>query len=183
RAYSQYGHERFYARERRTFAVAIDDELSGGTDAGKPFWYVDRGRYLPQLLRVCERFDRSRLLVLLNDDLRDAADETATRLFRFLEIDESARPSGVGGVVNPYRENRFPSAWRFMMKHRIWRRLGPLREPTLKVFIRTNVKQAPMDPAVRDRLHAAFADDNAALSEWLGRDLTAWSREPSHSGG
>lgn len=183
RAYSHYGHERFYARESRTFAQAIDDELSGRPDPGGPFWYVDRGRYLPQLQRVVDRFPRSQLLVLLMDDLNRDPAGTGREVFRFLEIDDTIEPSPERQRVNPYRENRFPAAWRFMMKHRLWRRLGPLRKPVLRLFIRDEVRQPPIDPDVARRLAETFAADNAALGEWLGRDLSRWSVAPSGASG
>jgi hypothetical protein len=183
RAYSHYGHERFYAREHRTFAEAIDEELGGQPDAGAPFWYVERGRYLQQLRRVVERFPRSQLLVLLSEDLKRFPDETASEIFRFLGIDDTVRPSNVGEVVNPYRENRFPRAWRFMMRKRLWRWLGPLSGPAAQLFIRKGVAQPPIDPAVKARLHAEFAGDNEALGEWLGRDLSSWDGTTSAAEG
>lgn len=175
RAYSQYGHERLFARETRSFAQAVDEELSGSPDAGAPFFYVDRGRYLPQLLRVCGRYPRSQVLVLLSDDLRDDPEATTVQVFDFLGIDPSVKPARLGAVINPYRENRFPRAWRFMMKHHLWQRLGPLREAALRLFIRENVRQPPIDPAVRRQLADAFVEENAALGAWLGRDLSSWS--------
>jgi hypothetical protein len=33
----------------------------------------------------------------------------------------------------------------------------------------------PMDEDLARHLRATFADDNAALSTWLGRDLTRWT--------
>ncbi|MGH2785493.1 MAG: sulfotransferase family protein [Actinomycetota bacterium] len=183
RAYSHFGHERFYARESRSFERAVDEELSGAPNGGAPFWYVDRGRYLPQLLRVCERFPRAQLLVLLMDDLMRDPGGTATEVFRFLGIDETFEPARHSELVNPYRENRFPRAWRFMMKHRLWRRLGPLREPVVRLFVRDDVRKPPLDPSVHHRLAAAFAEDNAALGAWLGRDLAGWSEERSGAPG
>lgn len=177
RAYSQYGHERFYARERRSFSRAIDEELGEGPDAGPPFYYVERGRYLPQLLRVCEHYPRESLLVLLSDDLSAAPEETFARVFRFLGIDDTVRPTKVGEVINPYRENRFPPLWRFMMRHSLWHKLGPLREPITKAFIRTRVSAPPVDPAVERRLRELFVADNTELGAWLGRDLSAWNAE------
>jgi hypothetical protein len=37
-------------------------------------------------------------------------------------------------------------------------------------------KAEPMRPDLRRELAARFEEDNAALGEWLGRDLSAWSR-------
>jgi len=33
----------------------------------------------------------------------------------------------------------------------------------------------PMDQATRQRLAVEFRDDNLALAEWLGRDLSGWA--------
>ena len=48
--------------------------------------YVDRGRYLPQIRRVLRYFDRSQVLFLLSEDLRDHHERTLKALYRFLRV-------------------------------------------------------------------------------------------------
>jgi hypothetical protein len=73
RAYSHYWHERVRGREKLEFADAIAAEparlATGDPQAIQCHSYVDRGRYLPQLQRVCELYPREAILVILFDDL------------------------------------------------------------------------------------------------------------------
>ena len=44
-----------------------------------------------------------------------------------------------------------------------------------RAMVRTADPYPPMDPALRARLVEHFEPYNAALGEWLGRDLSHWS--------
>jgi hypothetical protein len=79
RAYSSYLHSLRDALERR----GVEEALQPGSR------YVELGLYHPQLSRYFERFDRSRIKVILYDDL--AADPAAVMrdLYAFLGVDES----------------------------------------------------------------------------------------------
>src|SRR2546425_2110424 len=81
RAYSHYWHMRRVGREGRPFEEAIEAELERN---GVIFNYVDHGRYLVQLERVCSLYPRSNLLVLLFDDLAARPVETFAEACRFL---------------------------------------------------------------------------------------------------
>jgi hypothetical protein len=175
RAYSHYWHARTrgWERERLSEALAAEgarmaeatDERSRGR-----FAYVDRGRYLPQLRRVCDHFPRDSLHVLLFENLRDQPVEAVRSVYRFVGVDDSVVPPDVDRA-----RNRFVTFRSMRLREPIRRLPGPLRRVAARLNIRY-VRYPPMQPAIRDRLRAEFAEDNRELERWLGMDLSAWER-------
>jgi hypothetical protein len=173
RAYSHYWMERARGRERRSFEQAVADERAGVVDPGRADRadYLARGRYLPQLEAVCERFPRDRLTVLVFDDLRDRPTATYAGLCRFLAVDDRFSPPRLGTRVNRY------VGFRSMRVRRLRRRL-PKTFNIGRIVGRLNAVEGgypPMAEPIRNELRRYFAADNAALGAWLDRDLSAWS--------
>lgn len=104
RAYSGYWHSVKSGLEQLSFDEAIAHEPErkaeiAGTPLGEiaPFAYVERGMYFEQLQRWLERFDRSRMLVLLFDDLTADPAAALNDVARFLDVDAGAfATSGFG---------------------------------------------------------------------------------------
>lgn len=173
RAYSHYWMERMRGRERRSFAQAVDDELSGG--ASRPglsgpdaMAYLDLGRYLGQLERVCEHYPRSSLLVQVFDDVVADPVESYRSVCRFLSVADTFVPALLGTAVNP------SVAFRSLGLRRLAKRLP---NPARRVVERANTRRfryPPLDPEVRARATAFLADDTRALGVWLGGDLSSW---------
>lgn len=167
RAYSHYWMERIRAREHRSFDQAVDDEIRGYSDRSD---YLVRGRYLPQLEDVSRRFDRDQLRVVLLDDLRDNPAETYAAVCRFLDVDDAFIPARLGDRVNrfvAFRSMRVRGLRRSLPKSfRIGRIVGKLNA--------VEGSYPPMAEETRAELRQWFDADNAALAEWLGRDLSAW---------
>jgi hypothetical protein len=143
--------------------------------------YLERGRYLTQLQRVCQFYPREALMVLLYEDLRDAPLETYQSVCRFLQISDTFTPPNLGRVFNPY------VSFRSLKLRKISRRIAvghlkPLRRVIDRRNERTRTPYPPMDPLLRAELQRQFAEDNAALAAWLGRDLSHWNRQPVTTG-
>jgi hypothetical protein len=178
RAYSHYWHQRRAGKEKLPFARALaaePDRLAAQTKGTSPFAYVDRGMYLSQLERVAALTSSENVLVLLFEDLRSEPEKTFATLCTFLGIDPSVVPPLVGERTNTFRTYRPRWLWVAMHRYRLWRRLPrPVAERMGRVMTRESVYE-PMDPAVRAQLLERFAEPNAALAAWLGRDLSVWS--------
>ena len=187
RALSHWRH--WYHRravERRPFAEAVDEELAQlasrppealsayDPDGG---YYVEMGRYLPQLERLCRYFPRERVHVLLLEDLHDAPRETFAQVCRFLGVDDAVVPDSVGTTENLAFEFRPLALWRLLVRHHERLPAPVAKFLALRVLRRRPRRQPPMDPALRRRLQGFYADDNARLAAWLGRDLSAWNEE------
>jgi hypothetical protein len=170
RAYSHYWFRRFWGAETRPFEVAIR-EHEGETDPQ----YLDRGRYLVQLQRVLEHYDRDRLLVLLLDDLRADSGATFGRLCEFIGVDPTAAPVDVGRTYNSAQVPRSDIAQRairsLMNRRRIPRHWGR----RLSAMNMKDGDYPPLDGALRAELLETFRADNEALGNWLGRDLSRWN--------
>lgn len=97
RAFSGYWHTVASGLEKLSFdeALAQEDprkrELAG-TPLGEiaPFAYVERSLYHRQLVRWLEVFDRSRLAILLLEDLVGDPQTALSGIARFLDIDPGA---------------------------------------------------------------------------------------------
>ncbi len=173
RAYSHYWHNRARGKEPLSFeaALATEDRRLEGDDLDRAWYsYLDRGRYLGQLRRVCEFFPRRALHVLLFEDLRDRPESTYRAACRFLSLDDEPVPASVGIPYNRFVQFRSPTL------RRLGKRLPDLARRALG---RINMVQAtqypPMEAATRARLAGLFREDNARLADFLGRDLSVWA--------
>jgi hypothetical protein len=169
RAYSHYWMEHARQRDPRTFEEAVADELTKRPGAPTSD-YLDRGRYARQLEQVCERFPRTRLHVVLLDDLRDRPQETYAATCRFLGIDDGFVPPRLGERVNRFVAFR-------SMRVRNMRRSLPSVWRIGRIVGRLNAREgeyAPMAPETRAALRRHFGPDNEALAGWLGCDLSMW---------
>jgi hypothetical protein len=169
RAYSHFWMNRSLRTESRQAAEALTaDPAKAGSVPSFP--YLDRGRYLPQLQRVCEHFSRDALHVLLFEDLLARPEETFGAVCTFLGVDPAVRPDNLGRQINKNVAFRSIRVRDFARK---------LPTPVGQVIGRLNRKPfsyPKIDPALRRELAARFTEDNARLAAWLGRDLSIWDR-------
>jgi hypothetical protein len=175
RAYSHYVFNRSRGLEPLSFPEALEAEAErlreGELMDRLRYSYVDRGRYLAQLQRVCEHYPKGSLMVLVFEEFRDDPPAVYGSACRFLEVDDSYLPADLGRRINPYLEFR-SSRLRAYTKR-------PPATPLKRVLARLNMvprTYPSMDPAVRARVREVFRTDNAALADWLDRDLTLWER-------
>jgi Sulfotransferase domain len=172
RAYSHYWHNRTRGHEDLGFAAAVaaEPERIRGADVATRlrYSYLDRGRYLDQLRRVCHHLSRNALRVILFEDVRDDRLGTIRSLVRFVGVDETLLRE-----VPRKGKNRFMTFRSAGLRDPIRR----LPEPLRKVAARLNTRYAeypPMAPDLRRELVARFGDENEALAAWLGRDQSSW---------
>lgn len=174
RAYSHYLHARLYGMERATFPEAVARERRA-PDGSEWLFYLPLSRYLPQLERLVKHFPREQLLVLILDDLERDPVQVFKTLCGHLGIDETTIPGNVGEVTNTYRELRLKPLADLIFGSRVWKRIPKkIQPPIARMFIREGREHEPMDPSTRAELADYFAADNAALADWLGRDLSMW---------
>lgn len=155
RAYSHFWHTTRRGDENKTFeeALALEPQRidSPVLEDRARYSYVDRGHYIDQLLGVVAEHDRSLLTVLLLDDLKADQAATLATLFSFLGVDVDAA-------------HTIPEVWR-----------NRYRAPDRDVSKPATAEYPPMNPDTRARLKEVYRASNDRLSEWLGRDLSAWN--------
>lgn len=172
RAYSQYWW--FSDAERRSFEEAVHDEIVGERGPGRRRRYLEWSRYLRQLKWISERFPREALSVSIMEEMELDPPGVARNVYRFLGVDETFSPSALGAVLNPASRVRWPALRLAMLRWRAWQRLPHRLVAAVERLNRAPIRYPPMDPALRARLAEWFAEDNAALARWLGRDLSVW---------
>ena len=173
-------------------ALELEDERRAGRSLPRnAFWpralmYSEHARYVEQLRRYHDAFTQDQVLVLVYDDFRDDNDATVRRVLRFLGVDDELALEAV--VANPtvhVRSQRLHGLLRTMMvsggpgtravKSAV-RVVTPraLRRRALEATKRRVVygEARPADEAVMAELRRRFAPEVAALSAYLGRDLT-----------
>ncbi len=174
RAYSHYWHNRQRGNELLDFREAVEREPERRQRDDQPYLhayaYMDRGRYLHQLQRLTASYAREQLLVETFDDLRQDPQSVYRRVCGFIGVDDTVELPAIGRTFNPAREYR-------SLRVRVASRRLPrkLRYAVGKLNSRP-AEYPAMDADLRAQLVATTADDTAALSSWLGRDLSSWLR-------
>lgn len=171
RAYSQYWHARRTGEETLSFEDALDTEDERVAAGAWNFAYTRRGRYLPQLQRVCEEFPRENLSVHIFEDMKRDPAGVFADVCRFLGIDDRVRPESLGTVANRYRRVRSKLLWDLLVRRGGWTRSRRIRAKLRRALTR-EASYPVMDPRTRERLAATFEQDNVALARWLERDLS-----------
>ena len=142
--------------------------------------YVKTGLYHYQLSFFLEHFPQEHIMVIDLDELNHDRLTVMNRIFGFLGVDQVADPSMFGFTVNANGEDFLPSRIRTSRPYRAIRKLAPrLTERTISVpLVRKTLfpgsYKAPLSDAERDRLHAAFAPDVAALRALTGQAFAGW---------
>jgi hypothetical protein len=113
--------------------------------------YVDRGRYLDQILSLVEGHGRDNVHVMLLEDLSQERVPTLRELLTFLDVDPAPAESVPEQWKNRYRVRADDG------------KPKPLAYP-------------PIAPATRERLVEELREPTDRLAAWLGRDLSAWNK-------
>ena len=145
--------------------------------------YVWMSSYAMQIKEYLRSFDRSRILLLLNEDLRDHREKTLRRTFSFLGVDEGWTPPNIATEFNPPRPMRPRPAFRLLGDAIIRTRalLGfDYKVQMLPERWRPYISK-PVDPAtfrMSDELRRAMADavraDVEALAALMPDGFDGW---------
>ncbi len=107
RAYSSYWFTVSEGLETLTFEEALDREderlanpQSEFWDEVRPFAYIDRGHYLPQLRTFLEHFQQQKLWIGIFDDLVENPSKIFGDILRFLQLDEGFTPGSFNLILN-----------------------------------------------------------------------------------
>ena len=157
----------------RSALAAEQDRIAAGWHYR--FHYRRNGFYSRQLTPYFETFDRTRMLVLLYDDLQADPVACMQRMHAFLDVDDSFVPDtslhhnvsgmprnaairGALALVRPYRRS-------------LIRRLPP---GLVSRVGRVLLNQVEADPELMGELTQGFREDILRTQELIGRDLSHW---------
>ena len=115
RAYSSYWFTVNEGLETLTFEEALDREnerLENPKllfwDEVRPFAYIDRGHYLPQIKTFLEYFPRRSIFIGLFDELIENPSKLFREILRFLELDENFTPISFDDIRNEAASGKPP---------------------------------------------------------------------------
>jgi hypothetical protein len=166
RAYSHYLMVAARGREGRSFEEAVEEELNGSQALPS---YVNQGRYLHQLRRLSASLPLAPLHVMITEQLAAQPVESFQDLCRFLEVDPSFAPADLGRRVNRFTE------FRSLALRRKAKQLRPgLIRRALEAANVRHTAYRPLNAQTRQTLRRTFEREVRDLSEYLGRDLSAW---------
>ena len=173
RAYSHYQHRHSRGGEPLSFEDALAAEpqrlASGDPEAKAHFSYVDRGRYLNQILHILDLFPRPQVHIELFERMRDTPLPAFASATTFLGVASDEVPALVGEALNRHQQ------FRSVRVRQLARKL-PARP---RNFIgRLNRVETggypPMSETAREWLMAQFQPERRALEDAIGLKLDAW---------
>jgi hypothetical protein len=150
---------------------------------------IEVTRYAKHLPDWRARFGEDRVLVCLNDDLRDDPQAYLDRVCAFIGIEKYPVPAlgADGNLINSINDlPRFPRFARKMRHLNYWLEEKQFYE-TMNFLERAGfwrfsfgggAKFPPLDPKTEARLHEVMRPEIDALEQMIGRDLTMW-KEPA----
>jgi sulfotransferase family protein len=158
------------------------EELEGPEGAH----FVNTSRYFMQLSRYLELFDRSRILVVGSEDLRDRRAEALSDVFRFLGVDDSFWAPEYDRTFNPGAEKRRAPSAAYAFERVVRRTRASVlgralprslaRPVRAMAAARSDPIEAPtIDAETRQRLADTLEKDVAELRRVTGLELASWS--------
>ena len=172
RAYSAFNHGIRFGAFGSSFEDALADEprlVAEGSWGFTPL--VSMGRYATQLRRYLDGgLDRSRLHVILFDDLRTDPTSVLGGVQDFLGLDVVVREIP---VANQARRSFLPVRVRKRLADN--RRRSQIARLAFEASLRSSTPP-PMNSETRSRLVETFAGPNEELSVLIGRDLSGWNK-------
>ena len=184
RAWSQYWYNVRHGREPLNFKKAITEEsnrlqMTSETLSRIRTAYIDRGRYINQILRYEKTFSREQMHVIFLSDLLEKPQEVMQGVWRHIGVDNPSflltncnqrRNRGV------YPRSRFlgnflNSAWEWSNAQDSKFRFSISR--IASVLRRCNLAEGTpkMQLAMRQCLEEIYQPYDAELSQWLGRPV------------
>ncbi|WP_251965670.1 sulfotransferase domain-containing protein [Salinibacter ruber] len=184
RAYSQFYFDiqRGVRDPSRSFSEVIRDPEEKTAHPDQNYvGLLEVGKYIDHLKRYERHFGRAQLLPLLFCDYVDKQAYVLQQIFDFLSIKQmSVTPSGRRNSteypVNPTLFSGLKKTWVLLQEiaRPVAERLSPVRDRVRSFLLSSSQERPSMEEADRAYLRDFYADSNAALREYLDRDLSHW---------
>lgn len=173
RAYSHYNMACKYGLEKRPVVQAMADEMKlDRARWGIDECYLELGKYAESVQRYFDKFDRSNILVLFQEDLNARPEQVLVDIAQFLSVDPFTaahnEEANKAEVPNNPISARIAEAFSGQIRDRI-----PAGLKKMGKRILFNAPE-PLDAEVRSILVAYFAQDIEKLESLLNVDLNHW---------
>lgn len=143
--------------------------------------YQHMSMYAMQIEQYLKYFPREQLLLLTTEELEADPHTAVSRVFRFLDVDETWTPPRLDAHLHRGDEKRVPrlwarAGWKAMIAVR--RKVDPSywRRPSLNRVLSRPVRAEDLrlDPELRERLGDVLRPDIERLRQWMGSDFDGW---------
>jgi sulfotransferase family protein len=146
-------------------------------------WIIEAGFYLEGLSRYMSSFPKENILILLYDDLVTDNEAYLKKVWDFLDVDSSFRPSVLDKRINTSNVIKAPLSLELA---RLSNNLSQSRYTRLgrRILNRINVQNVKRSnfperhkilPEIKHRLATIYSEHNKQLGEFLQRDLSHWN--------
>ena len=166
RAWSHHCYDRDLDMDTTPF-----DEIAASAGGPDEHRYVWQGRYVRHLERFAAQLPASSSSCCGSRISATTPSSMWREVCEFLGLDPEPVPAAVGSVHNRHYTVRLPWVRQAMVRGRAWKRLPFGLAGRLDRLIRDERPYEEMTPELRTQLGAAYAADDRALSDWLGRPL------------
>ena len=184
RAFSQFHYDvqRGVREASQSFSDVIRDPVEQSSDPSRNHvGLLENGRYIVHLKRYERYFSRKQLHPILFGDYTKKREDTLRKIFDILGL--SPVPIRKQKLHNRTQYPVSPSLFTFLQQ--AWsvterllgsaaEMLGSFRDVTRKILLSASQERPSMSSTDRLYLQDFYADVNADLSEYIGRDLSHW---------
>jgi hypothetical protein len=152
--------------ERRPFGRAISETPR----------YIECSRYVVWIERYLEHFDRSQLLLITSEGLRERRGETLDRILGFLGLPTGWRPSNLEREYHRTERKVAPRGW----ARPLWRReslQGRIKKnPLARAVLTRPLDPERVDPSTEDEhsLRERFRPDVLRLAAYMEPGFDGW---------
>ncbi|ADE16367.1 sulfotransferase [Nitrosococcus halophilus Nc 4] len=188
RAFSHYLMTYRRGLEPLTFEEAISAEpsrISQGIMSNIHYSYTNRGFYLRQVEKFLMYVDRSKMLFLLTEDLRENTLDCLKIIFNFLEVSQDFLPQNINKQFHKATAPRSMTLLRRIKgngpEKKIIRLLIPKKKLRHKLrkkllgFNQKNQHKMSLSDYMYQHLSELFLEENNRLSRFINRDLSHWN--------
>lgn len=188
RAYSAFWYARWRGHETlESFEEALHSDPSrADTFVSRGIVdYIGRGEYAKQIEMVYRYFDKSQVLIIMQDDMKKDMKSIMKQVFEFSGLDSSFVPD-LDKKYNESSKSIFPKISRWLRddKSSVKNILKALVSPKFLTKAKYKVSRLnstlytppPMNPETRKELVDHYREHNERLGKLIGRDLSSWNK-------
>lgn len=188
RSYSAYCHAVERVLEKRSFANAIHNELSGlkyKPEEARSKDYIAHGLYAQQLNKIFRYYTKDRVKIVVLEELKENPSMILSEVFNFIGIDRFFIPEmGIKNLTKGGSRSKLLA--KILHRRTTSKLVSKLLKLILPFPIRTNIRRKltsinrveqdkpTFPPHTRQLLEDYFTDEIKALEEILGRRIVSW---------
>lgn len=166
-------------------AIQLEDErISKDYYSNMHFSYTRRGFYLQQIKRFLAYTDKSNMMFILSEDLKNNTLDVLTSCYHFLDVQEDVLPPDFDVQHHVAKAPRSKVLLQLILRESFAKKIFRLLLPSdfLRKKLRRNLLEMnqtsehglALNQDTRLMLANMYREHNSELAEFIGRDLSGW---------